>query len=266
MTDGGTPTAANADPGVPTIAVVDVGNTAAKVLVSGDHNTQPKRFRLSHSDWPQRVIEWANQDAPVASWRIASVNRSAGDELRAAIESDCSDGQSTRVPAPHVQSIVHTDIPMEVAVHHPERVGIDRLLGAYAASQHHTPAVIVDAGSAVTVDYVDVDRIYRGGAILPGLTMQASSLASGTDLLPQIDWSDATDIETPGRDTVAAIRLGIITNITAAVDRLVDRYASQSPRQPTVVVTGGDSAVIRANLETASRHEPGLVCEAMLRL
>ena len=81
------------------------------------------------------------------------------------------------------------DLPMEANVEHPERVGIDRLLSAVAVNrlrQPGRPAIVVDLGTACTVDLISVDGVFEGGAILPGTTLSASALHSGTATLPQL--------------------------------------------------------------------------------
>src|SRR5207249_4465914 len=77
-------------------------------------------------------------------------------------------------------------LPIEVAVAQPERVGLDRLFNAVAVNARRAPeaaAVVVDAGSAVTVDWVDARGVFRGGAIFPGFRLMAEALHRYTALL-----------------------------------------------------------------------------------
>ena len=81
-------------------------------------------------------------------------------------------------------------MPLEVELEHPDKVGIDRLLNAVAANrrrQEHVAAILVDAGSAVTVDYLDGNGVFRGGAIFPGFRLMARALHDYTALLPIVD-------------------------------------------------------------------------------
>ena len=82
------------------------------------------------------------------------------------------------------------ELPLRVELEKPDHVGIDRLLDAVAVNSRRAPgvpAVIIDAGSAVTVDLVDGAGAFRGGAILPGLRLMAKSLHDYTALLPLIE-------------------------------------------------------------------------------
>src|SRR5437763_574301 len=80
-------------------------------------------------------------------------------------------------------------LPLRTALPQPEKAGIDRLLNAVAVNGRRRPAaaaVIVDAGSAVTVDLVEGHGVFQGGAILPGLRLMARALHDYTALLPVV--------------------------------------------------------------------------------
>ncbi len=255
----------------PGVMAVDLGNTAAKSLASdflADHRVPSFRspvqtFALSQDDWPQRIVAWAAANVrQVRQWRLASVNRQALAKLKAAIAASSS---------AETICLTHHDVPIAVNVPRPEAVGIDRLLGAFAIAgitrpaEPGLPAVLVDAGSAITIDWIDAAGVFQGGAILPGLNLQASSLASGTDLLPQIEWIGAADLPSPGKDTVAAIRLGIMTAVIAAIEKLRDQYAGDTSTEPTVWLTGGDAAAISPHLTAEHLVCRDLVCRGILR-
>jgi type III pantothenate kinase len=101
-------------------------------------------------------------------------------------------------------------LPLTVGLPHPERVGIDRLLNAVAASswRRRAGAVLVSAGSAVTVDWLDEASVFRGGAIFPGLRLMAQALHEHTALLPLIQVQQA-DPPLPGTSTPEAMQAGI---------------------------------------------------------
>ncbi|TWU66250.1 type III pantothenate kinase [Crateriforma conspicua] len=245
------------------IVAVDLGNTAAKVLISdalagirpfGSDHVSPlsRSFAIDAGPWTDEAIDWVRQHAPaVHQWRLASVNRGAASRLQSDI--------LKRFPGADVLRVVHDRVPVTSDLAAPQRIGIDRLLCAFAAGladpgPPQRATTLVDAGSAVTVDFLDDQGIFRGGAILPGLNLQARSLATGTDLLPQIDWISETSLQSPGKDTVAAIRLGILSGVAGAIDRLATRYGTDR-----VLITGGDATAIAPHLSV--RHR---VCHDMV--
>ncbi len=136
-------------------------------------------------------------------------------------------------------------IPMSVRLPQPGAVGADRLLDAFAALRlHGAPVIVVDLGTATTVDAVAADGAFVGGAIAPGLSLGLVALSSGTARLPHV--SLATPGRAIGRDTDEAIRSGAVFGHVGVVRELTTRIAGElvppgAPR-PTVVVTGGLSA------------------------
>lgn len=132
--------------------------------------------------------------------------------------------------------------------------------------------VVIDAGSAITVDWVDRNGSFRGGAILPGLRLQAKSLATGTDALPEIDWNGDWHASLPATNTRDAIFGGILLGAAGAIDALARHYLSQDSVkmdpacQRNVVLTGGDAAAISAHLDCPHQCLPHLVCHGLLSL
>lgn len=135
-------------------------------------------------------------------------------------------------------------LPMDVAVKDPTAVGVDRVCAAFATYDRvGTGCITVDFGTAVTVDLVDDDGSFLGGAILPGVKMQLRSLHEYTSALPDVE---AGVPELPyGRDTAEAIQTGVCRGLAGAVRGLVEAYASHLNRWPQVVATGGDVAFMK---------------------
>jgi type III pantothenate kinase len=98
---------------------------------------------------------------------------------------------------------------------------------------------VVDLGTAITVDCVSSDGVFLGGAILPGMRMQARALHEGTAKLPEVELAEPEGVF--GADTVEAIRSGIVVGVRGAVRTLVEAYASELNQWPIVVTTGGDA-------------------------
>jgi type III pantothenate kinase len=188
-------------------------------------------------------------------WRVASVQRAAEDRLREWI--------SQKRPADKYQLLGHADLPIQVDVERPERVGLDRLAAAVAANrlrQPNRPAIVVDAGTAITVNLVTADGVFRGGVILPGFKLTTQALAEGTDLLPLVEFSGTC--EPPpvvGRSTEAAIRSGLFWGSVGAVRDLIGRVASQLPMAPQVFVTGGDAYRFAGFISADATYVPDLV-------
>lgn len=180
-------------------------------------------------------------------WRLASVNR----EVQAIFEA----GFRKRNPRAPLRLVTHRDIPMTVHVDHPDMLGIDRLLAARAAWHLATqdnpnagPLIVVQAGTAVTLDWVDASGAYCGGAILPGIGLALQYLAAGTDRLP---WLPSNRIATmpplPGVNTEQAIAAGVHASVVGGARYLIERYRGKD--HIPVFVSGGDGRLIHPLLD-----------------
>ncbi|MDP6543286.1 MAG: type III pantothenate kinase [Phycisphaerae bacterium] len=134
-------------------------------------------------------------------------------------------------------------LPIETSVPHPAGIGADRLCAAAAAYDHLGVAcVVADFGSAITIDCVDSEGLFQGGAILPGLRMGAKALASQTAQLPEVQVAEPDWIY--GQDTAQAIIGGLVRGARGALRELIETYATEMGSWPVVILTGGDARVI----------------------
>lgn len=141
-------------------------------------------------------------------------------------------------------------LPIDVAVRDRKAIGVDRVCAAAAAfEQVQAACVVVDFGTAVTVDVVDDDGVLLGGAILPGVELQFRALHKHTAALPAV--SQGVPELPYGRDTVEAIQTGVCRGIVGAVRGIVEGYASTLNRWPQVVATGGDTEFMAPLLDFA---------------
>jgi type III pantothenate kinase len=140
-------------------------------------------------------------------------------------------------------------IPIPVRVDRPGDVGADRLVNALAATRlYGAPAVVVDFGTATTLDCVATDGAYVGGAIAPGLELGLEALAARTAKLPRIELR-APD-RAIGRDTVSAMQSGIVFGYQALAAGLLVRVRREladasgvEPAEVHAILTGGLSAL-----------------------
>jgi len=175
---------------------------------------------------------------------VASVHDAAAAVLEMALAEESATG---RRPL-RQRRIGHADLPWPPALPEPQRVGIDRLAAAAAAAvvkPEAEGAIIVDCGTAATVDLVAADGRFLGGAILPGPTLMARALAQGTSKLPEV-WAleHADPPALPGRNTREAIAAGIGWGMRGAIAELVARGRLVLGPSAPVILTGGWSRAI----------------------
>jgi type III pantothenate kinase len=135
------------------------------------------------------------------------------------------------------------DLPIEVRTEVPAQTGIDRVLNVAAAfEQLEKACVVVDAGTAVTVDFCNDRGEFLGGAIAPGTRLMLKALHEGTAALPQPEMAVPRGLF--GASTDEAMRQGVYHGIRGMVRELVENYATELGRWPEVIATGGDAELL----------------------
>jgi len=129
-------------------------------------------------------------------------------------------------------------LPIKNQYHPPHVVGADRLVNAIAAVREFgAPVIIVDFGTAITVDAVSRQKKYLGGAILPGLSLAADALAQSTSLLHRVE------LQSPraalGRNTDESLRSGVLLGAAGAVSLLIKKMRQEIGGKAKVIATGG---------------------------
>lgn len=147
--------------------------------------------------------------------------------------------------------------PMVLAVEAPEAVGIDRICSAAAAYDVIRGACTVASfGTAITIDCVNGEGVFMGGAILPGLALSAHALHQGTAVLPEVKIE--APVETYGTTTEQCIRNGVVFGAVGALREITERYATQLGAWPQLVVTGGHAELIRSQCDFIDSVVPDL--------
>lgn len=136
--------------------------------------------------------------------------------------------------------VVGPDLDLGVTIDYrdPREVGPDRLANAVAA-RHLVdgPAIVVDFGTATTVDVVTGDGHYLGGAIAPGLLTSTENLFRKAALLHRVALEPPENVI--GRSTEDSLRSGIIFGAAGQVDEIVRRVIEELGGRPRVIATGG---------------------------
>ncbi|MBI3615344.1 MAG: type III pantothenate kinase [Candidatus Omnitrophica bacterium] len=144
----------------------------------------------------------------------------------------------------------------------PGQVGQDRLVNAAAAFYRYGgPAIVVDFGTAVTIDLVNNRREYLGGLIVPGIGIALEALAARTALLPKIKLGPPKEFLS--RDTVSSMRSGIFFGYGALCDGIVRRMKADLAPKAKVISTGGHSPLIAHFCKTVQIVNPDLTLQGL---
>ena len=232
---------------------INVGNTHVQVgtFVQQRLNTSTSVPCQAASEL-QRALTEAHQSLPPATSTCAVLG-----SVNAAVAGHVVDLLDKQLKLPVYQ--VEKDMPIPIGRHlDPEAlVGDDRLLNAAAAYDVlKQSCVVVDAGTAVTVDYVDGAGTFHGGAIAPGAQLMLDCLHDRTAHLPKVPL--ARPQEALGHNTIEAMRSGVYYGVRGLVRELAEHYAEQAGAYPIVVATGGDAELLFHGFDLIERIVPEL--------
>lgn len=142
-----------------------------------------------------------------------------------------------------IQAGIKTGLKLRYA--NPKEIGADRIAAAIGAVSLHpeTDLIVIDMGTATTIDVVTKDKEYLGGAIIPGLRISVEALANGTAKLPMVEI--AKPEHSLGNNTIEAIQSGIYYSHLGGLKELCSQYASSifDGKKPLVLGTGGFSRI-----------------------
>jgi len=153
-----------------------------------------------------------------------------------------------------------------------DQMGVDRWLGIVAAySKVKSACLIIDAGSAVTIDLVDNGGRHLGGYIVPGLQMMRHSLFGQTDQVEsnaeKTSTANVSFALSPGKNTQAAVANGLPLMLIGMIQRLLLDVQAAYDISPFVILTGGDGAflerLIHDELAMSMEFVPELVMDGL---
>ena len=244
------------------LILVDIGNSAIKLSFVPSQIADSVGSSLDATCEAQRINDWSEFDftkLPEAAcvWVIACVDNAKLNELRNQLD------QNQR-NTDQVRSVQYDAIDIKIDVDQPDAVGIDRLIGCLAASKEladNEVAIVVDAGTAVTIDLVTGNGVFCGGVIYPGVNASFFQLNQQTAALPLLDFSARQKIlaaweaeiqellppeKTPPpwqRNTAMAIIAGVYRVQLAGLSQTVSQFRESLPAPLAsncrIVLTGG---------------------------
>ncbi len=160
--------------------------------------------------------------------------------------------------------VVGPGLKTGVPIHYdnPREVGADRICNAVAAYDKYREAlIVVDFGTATTLDYISAEGEYRGGVIAPGMTISLEALSVRAAKLPKIEIQKPKTVV--GRNTVSSMQSGIVFGYVGLVDEIVNRIRAEVGTNPKVIATGGQADIIISESGTITAVEPFLTLQGL---
>lgn len=232
--------------------IIDIGNNSAKFfLFQGEQLIL--HTRKSNSSF-EVIDEW-NRLYNIEKAIISSVIAES-DEMAAGI---------SKLQCPIIRFNNSMPLPLEINYRTPETLGSDRIAAAVGA-WYEAPGrnmLVIDAGSAITIDFIGKDGKYNGGNIAPGIKMRLKALHEYTDRLPLIEKEG--DTPALGYNTETAIRSGVINGICHEIDGYINEFM-QKYCDVLVFLTGGDEKPLKNRIKNRIFADKYLVAKGLNRI
>lgn len=229
------------------LLTVDIGNTTVSFAVfDGNDLRLHGRFSSREARTPDEYGIIFKEAFDKAGMKPSSIKGAVVSSVVPAFDGAIKDALAGHfLQGGVVPLMAGADIPyvMPLDVDNPSEVGADRVVNAVAAYERFKSSVIVvDFGTAVTLDYVTRDGRYAGGVIAPGISISADALHERTAKLPLVE--PARPGAVIGKNTVDAIRSGLYWGFAGLVDGVLQKMMDEVKGSPEVIATGGDAALV----------------------
>ena len=217
--------------------IIDQGNTTTKIaLFDDDKIREIKTFANSSEEAVKQYIESLSFCEAICS-SVSSQNNELLNIL------------SERVPK-FIRLNHSTPLPIQIEYETPQTLGVDRIAGAVGAREINSsaPLLVIDAGTAITYDYVTSEGVYKGGNIAPGISIRFKSLNQYTKSLPLVESSE--HYPSLGCDTKTAILSGVMSGVVYECEGYIAKISKKEPNL-NVIITGGDHKMLYNQLKNS---------------
>lgn len=229
------------------LIAVDIGNSSTKIGVLRNSDSSlvgndlwSGQIRLQNEIPIDLGLNDLELPGEPALWAISSVNSVRARELDAWV--------SRHRPNDQFHLIAESEVDLNSDVQSRKQLGRDRLIAAWMAVELNDragPVIVVDAGTAVTIDLVDDQLIFQGGYIFPGADSNFQQLVQNTDALPSLSQAQRNkslkDLEYGnfGKSTEEAIFNGVYQSQIGGITGIIAAMSEKLSSLPTVYLTGG---------------------------
>jgi len=151
---------------------------------------------------------------------------------------------------------------LNVRIDDPGTLGADIVADSVAViDRYKLPAIVIDMGTATTITAIDESKSFIGGAIVPGVHLSFSALATGTSLLPNIS------IEAPSKciatNTTDCMKSGAVYGSAALIDGMIERMEEELGKSATVIATGGLAQRVIPYCKREIEYDPYLLLRGL---
>ena len=240
------------------ILLVDIGNARIKWALQeeGDWKTGEPLQRLNKAFKDIARPAWKDLQIP----ERVIVSNVAGEEYRRSVQTWIR--RRWKV-TPEFLPVVEQQCGVSNAYSVPQRLGADRWASLLAVHAHYKgPAIVIDCGTAITIDAIAADGTHLGGLIVPGMELMISALKGQAPGI-QMEDADNQEISLLGRSTESAVSGGVLYTAIALIERVFIDLQGELGDRTRLLLTGGDATRILPLLGSQPEYVPDLVLKGL---
>ena len=216
--------------------IIDVGNTYVKLAVFQEHELFEKRV-AKHEDFLKEVNRILDKYPIISNGILSSVGKLNKEDVH--------------IVASTINLLIlnsEIKLPFKNLYKTPKTLGVDRIALVSASVQQfsNVNALIIDAGTCITYDFINAQNEYFGGAISPGIRLRYQSLHNLTANLPLLESEQPESLT--GNTTDSSIHSGVVFGVLKEIDGVIDEY-KEKYSDLTVILTGGDTNFLSKQLK-----------------
>jgi len=160
------------------------------------------------------------------------------------------------------------DLGIAINIDRPEQAGADRLVNAVGAQAgHDLPAIVLDFGTATTLDLIGKDGTYEGGIIAPGVNLSIDALERAAAQLPRLEvrsWD--ADLPILGKNTISAMESGVFWGYVCMIDGLLARLRKSCGGDLPAIATGGLAGLFAGHVPGITIVDPDLTVKGLVAI
>jgi type III pantothenate kinase len=239
----------------PSCIAIDIGNTHTDIGLVDTGTAACSCHTVLRTEEAERKISGALEPFFEGGGTTEVIAGTVVSSLRAAVEEALGRFAGARL----TWFRYHPGLPVSIEYEDPQALGVDRIADCLYAHAVYPgkDCIIIDAGTTITVDFLQGGAVFLGGAIMPGVLTQLRSLHKGTTELPEVALGELAG-DFPGTSTRECISAGIRFSVAGGINRAVRAYKEKFGGRCMVLATGGTWEFTKDFIDSDCTYNPDI--------
>lgn len=247
------------------IVAVDIGNSETSVGVGNYESWESFRFTtrtlMTSDEWLMLLKNTLPKDLDKSKDKIGSIICSVVPQ----INNDFLKAMKDYLKTSPILLGAGIKTGLSVKIDNPKELGPDRIANSVGGLHKvGAPLIVVDMGTATTIDIVNSNKEYIGGMISPGLKISHDALIDNTASLKSVDFK--VPEQAIGKNTYDAIQSGLFFGHASLIDGLIDKALQELGEDASILITGGMGDLMRPHLSLNVKYDKNITLDGLAKI